>query len=283
VVKRYLVTGAHGQLGREFVDLLAARGADVIGVGRDQLDVTNRSEVRSVIGEIRPHVVVHTAAMTAVDDCESAHDEAFLANALAPKWVVEACESIGATAALFSTDYVFSGELDRPYTEWDATDPRSVYGLSKLGGERAARDADLVVRTSWLCGRYGSNIVKTVLALAAKQTPLTFVTDQIGSPSFAEDVAAATLRLLDNKVTGVAHVTNQGVCSWYEFVGEILAVAGFDPGLVSPIVTAQLDPPRAAHRPKNSALDNAVMRLHGLPETRPWKTALRDVIRGLDG
>jgi len=280
---RYLVTGASGQLGREFVELLDARGHEVLGLGRSELDVTDRRQVVDMISAVAPDVVIHAAAMTAVDACESEADAAFLANAVAPRWVAAAAADVGARVVLFSTDYVFSGELDRPYTEWDSTDPRSIYGLSKRGGEQAAGPGDLVVRTSWLCGQYGSNIVKTVLGLAEAGTEMAFVTDQVGNPSFASDVALATLELVEHEVTGIAHLTNQGSASWYEFVREILSRSGHEPELVRPIITSELDPPRAAIRPKNSRLDNLVPRLHGLEATQPWRDGLTALLASLDG
>lgn len=275
------MTGAAGQLGTDLMRVIGGTPNEVIGLDRTDLDTTDRAAVLSVLRTLDPDVVLHAAAMTAVDACETEPDKAFAANALGPRWVVEGCEATGARAVLFSTDYVFSGELDRPYHEWDLTDPRSVYGLSKLAGERIARPCDLVVRTSWLCGAHGSNMVKTVLGLAAAGREMAFVTDQIGHPSFTFDVAEATMRLIEADATGVAHVTNQGATSWFGFVAGILESAGFSTDLVRPITTEELDPPRPAPRPENSVLDNALMRLLGLPVTRPWQAALADVMREL--
>ncbi len=280
---RYVVTGAGGQLGHDLVAALSLRGADVIALDRASLDVTDRAQVHSVISELSPDIILHAAAMTAVDACETERDAAFASNGLAPRWVIEAAERGAARVVLFSTDYVFSGELDRAYTEWDLPDPRSVYGLSKLAGEQTRRPGDLVIRTSWLCGAHGSNMVKTVLGLARQNKPMAFVTDQIGNPSFTADVAAKTLALVDVEASGVAHVTNAGAVSWYEFVRGILTAGGHDGDLVSPITTAELDPPRPAPRPANSVLDNVVVRLLGLPEARPWEEALAEMVSALDG
>jgi len=280
-VSRFVVTGAGGQLGTDLVKVLDESPHDAVGLSRGELDVTDRAAVHEVIAELSPAVVLHAGAMTAVDVCETEPDAAFAANAIAPRWVVEACDEIGAKVVLFSTDYVFSGDLDRPYNEWDLTGPRSIYGLSKLAGEQALRRRDLVVRTSWLCGANGSNMVKTVLRLASQGVEMSFVEDQIGNPTFTNDLAAMTLRLVEAEATGVAHVTNQGATSWFGFVQGILAAAGHSPDLVRPITTEELDPPRPAPRPANSVLDNGLVRLLDLGETRPWADALREVVEEL--
>jgi len=280
-VSRFVITGAGGQLGTDLVKVLDQSSHDVVGLTRVELDTTDRPAVHDAISELCPDVVLHAGAMTAVDACETDPDAAFLANAIAPKWVVEACEEVGSKVVLFSTDYVFSGELGRAYNEWDLTGPRSIYGLSKLAGEQALRPNDLVVRTSWLCGAYGSNMVKTVLRLASQGVEMSFVEDQIGNPSFTSDVAEMTIRLVEAEASGVAHVTNQGSTSWFGFVQRILAAAGHSTDLVRPITTAELDPPRPAPRPANSVLDNGLARLLDLSETRPWADALREVVEQL--
>ena len=281
-VTKFVVTGASGQLGHSLVCALRSDGHDAVGLTRSDVDVTDRSAVLKAIRSLAPDVVINSAAMTAVDACESDRAGAFAANADAPRWVVEACDAVGARAVLISTDYVFNGELDRPYNETDLVDPRSVYGESKLAGERVARDVDLVVRTSWLCSARGANILKTVLRLASEGKQLSFVTDQIGHPSFANDVARAMIELVDIEACGIAHVTNKGATSWYGFVKGMLEVAGHPTDLVSPITTDQLDPPRPAPRPANSVLDNSVPRQLGVGATRHWRDALADVVRELD-
>ena len=167
-----------------------------------------------------------------------------------------------------STDYVFDGTKKAgPYHEWDTTNPQSVYGRSKLGGEaELAAVGATIVRTSWVCGYVGANMVKTVLRVAsAGDGPLRFVEDQIGHPTFAADLASMLVRLGVERRPGLFHVTNQGAVSWYQFVRDILAAAGHDPARVEPIRTVgDLDPPRPAPRPANSVLDDAALRLCGL-------------------
>jgi dTDP-4-dehydrorhamnose reductase len=275
---RVLVTGAGGQLGRDVVEVCERAGDDVVGADRARLDVTDRDAVLGAITAWRPDAVVHCAAWTAVDACEGDPDRAMLANALAVRWVREACDRTGAHLVHVSTDYVFDGELERPYVEWDATSPRSVYGRSKLAGEVEAGEDAAIVRTSWVCGEHGNNMVRTVLRLAAERDELAFVDDQRGCPTFTADLAPVLRRLALDRRRGVHHVTNQGAVSWYEFVREMVTAAGRDPAMVRPISTADLQPPRPAPRPANSVLDNAVLRLAGLPLLRDFRAPLQELV-----
>ena len=281
---RVLVTGAAGQVGREVVALCERAGDDVTAVDRTTVDVTDRDAVLGAITTVRPHAVIHAAAWTAVDACEADPGRAFAANALAVRWVAEGCRLAGSHLVTLSTDYVFDGTKAVPYHEWDLPAPRSVYGASKLGGEREALDggvAAAVVRTSWVCGRHGSNMVKTVLRLAAEPGRLRFVHDQIGHPTFAADLAVMLRRLAADRRTGLHHVTNQGAVSWFEFAGEVLRAAGHDPARVEPVATADLRPPRPAARPANSLLDNVVVRAAGLPLLRDFRAPLAELVAAL--
>lgn len=278
---RLLVTGAGGQLGHDVVRHAAQAGDEVIGTDRDRLDVTRRDQVFGAITSWRPDAVIHCAAWTAVDACESDRDRAFAANALAVRWLREATELAGAHLVHVSTDYVFDGELDRPYHEWDVTNPTSVYGASKLAGEREAGGGASVVRTSWVCGEYGHNMVHTVLRLSAERDTLAFVDDQRGCPTFTADLAPMLRRMAVERRSGVHHVTNQGAVSWYEFVRAIVAEAGRDPDMVQPIRTADLNPPRPAPRPANSVLDNAVLRAAGIPLLRDFRAPLAELVRAV--
>ncbi|MCA1656375.1 MAG: NAD(P)-dependent oxidoreductase [Actinobacteria bacterium] len=179
--------------------------------------------------------------------------------------VAEAARMLGARTCYVSTDYVFDGTASRPYVEWDVPGPLSVYGRSKLAGEAVMGPDDAVVRTSWVCGRHGRNFVKTVVGRARDGQKLTVVDDQHGCPTFAEDLAPMIRRLVVGRRPGVFHVTNQGATTWFGFARDAVAAAGLDPGLVQPISTAELDPPRAAPRPAFGVLDNAALRLSGLP------------------
>ena len=188
---------------------------------------------------------------------------------------------VGARVCYVSTDYVFDGTASSPYREWDDPNPRSVYGRSKLGGERELDPGSTLVRTSWVCGLNGRNFVKTVLRLADERDELTVVDDQHGCPTFTPDLAEMIRRLVVARLPGTFHVTNQGSTSWFGFAREILAAAGLDPGRVRPIPTAGLDPPRPAPRPANSVLDNAALRLSGLPLLPDYHEPLERMVKEL--
>ena len=272
---RVLVTGAGGQVGREVAARFdRATQHELTALSHDTLDVGDRDAVLSTITSLRPDAVIHTAAWTAVDACESDPDRAHRVNALGTRHVAEACGLTGAHLVALSTDYVFDGTKPGPYVEWDSTNPTSAYGRSKLAGEVEALrlPGAAVVRTSWVCGLHGSNMVKTVLHLAAERETLAFVDDQRGHPTFAADLAVMLERLVVSRLPGVHHVTNQGAVSWYEFARAVMEAAGLDPGRVRPISTAEVDPPRPARRPANSVLDNASLRLQGI-ELLPHFTA----------
>lgn len=280
---RVLVTGATGQLGRDTAEKFAASGHEVVAAGRRELDVAHRDQVLSVVGSVSPDVVVNCAAFTAVDACEAEVDRAYQVNALAVRHVAEAARRFGAHLCHVSTDYVFSGDKGGPYHEWDRPDPQSVYGATKLAGEQEAGEEATVVRTSWLCGRHGSNMVTTVLRLASEGEPMRFVDDQRGSPSFTTDVAAVIERLCADRRPGLYHVTNQGEASWYEFARETMTAAGHDPDRVVPITTAELQPPRPAARPANSVLENRALALAGLDRPPDYRAPLSRLVADLLG
>lgn len=278
---RVLVTGAGGQLGRDVVLACGAAGDDVVAAGHATLDVADRDAVLGALTTVRPDAVVHCGAWTAVDACEGDPERAWAVNALAVRWVAEGCRRTGAHLVHVSTDYVFDGTKDRPYVEWDTPNPTSVYGRSKLGGEREALEAGIgatVARTSWVCGEHGANMVKTIMRLASERPELAFVDDQVGHPSFCADLAPALRRLAVDRRPGVHHVTNQGAVSWWGFAREVVASMGKDPDMVRPISTADLQPPRPAPRPANSVLDNMAMRLGGLGELRDFREPLAELV-----
>ena len=279
---KVLITGAGGQLGHDVVAVCAAAGDDVAAADHATLDLGDRDAVLGAVTSTRPDVVVNAGAWTAVDACESDPDRAWRVNALGPRHVMDAARRVGAHVVHVSTDYVFDGTKLDPYVEWDATNPRSVYGASKLGGEREIDPGSTIVRTAWVCGEHGANMVKTVLRLADRPE-LAFVDDQRGSPTFTADLAVAIRRLAADRRPGLFHVTNQGQVSWYEFVRDILAAAGHDPAKVRPIATADLDPPRPAPRPANSVLDNAALRLAGFPLLPHYRDGLAALVKRLQG
>ena len=281
---RVLVTGAGGQLGRDTVIACAAAGDDVTGLDRTALNVVDRDAVLGAVTTLRPDAVIHCAAWTAVDACESDQARAMAANALAVRWVAEACDRVGAHLVHLSTDYVFDGSKPDPYHEWDTPNPQSVYGASKLAGEHEALalgTAAAVARTSWVCGEHGPNMVKTIMRLANERTELSFVNDQIGQPSFCADLAPMLRRLAIDRRSGIHHVTNQGAVSWFEFAQAVVIAMGKSGDMVHPISTADLHPPRAATRPANSVLDNCVVRSAGLPMLGDFRAPLAALISRL--
>jgi dTDP-4-dehydrorhamnose reductase len=282
---KVLLTGAGGQLGHDLRIHCEAMGDEVVAATHAALDVADRDAAYQAVLSVRPDVVLHAGAWTAVDACEGDRERAFRVNALGTRWVADASRRAGAYLCYVSTDYVFDGTKDGPYVEWDPTGPQSVYGASKLGGEHEVAEhapGACTVRTSWVCGEHGKNMVKTVLGLADRPE-LAFVDDQRGCPSFTADLAVTIRSLAVSRVPGVFHVTNQGVASWYEFVRNILAAAGHDPAKVRPIATVDLDPPRPAPRPANSVLDNAALRAAGFPLLPRYRESLGHLVKTLTG
>jgi dTDP-4-dehydrorhamnose reductase len=298
---RILITGADGQLGRDLLDCLAGQvplggrrcallgpegprpdpGHEVLATDIDTMPVDDREAVLTTITAFRPELVLHGGALTAVDTCEVEVDLAFAVNAVGTRHVAEAAELVGAHMVYVSTDYVFDGTNDRPYREWDAPRPTSVYGASKLAGERECRPGSTIVRTSWVCGAHGANMVVTALRLASEDGELRFVDDQHGSPTFTADLAPAIVTLGLDRRPGIFHVTNSGATTWWGLVRAVLAEAGADPERVRPISTAELDPPRPAPRPANSVLDNMALRLSGLPTLPDWRDGLARLVPAL--
>lgn len=277
---RILVTGAEGQLGVELVRALSVHG-EVIGVDIAELDVTH-PQCADRIAALAPGWVVHAAGATDVDGCEREPDVAMAVNAEGTRRVAEGCRRAGAGLVYFSTDYVFDGRKGAPYTEGDPLAPLNAYGRSKLEGERAVRSLAsrwLIIRTAWLYGTHGKNFVKTILKKVEAGEPLRVVDDQVGSPTYAADLAGAVALLLSRGLTGVFHVTNSGSCSWYEFTLEILRLTVADVNSVKRITSEELK--RPARRPAYSVLENAAWRAAGLPSLRPWSEALADMLASL--
>ena len=299
---RILITGADGQLGRDLLDCLQGRvplggrrcallgpegprpspGHEVLGTDIDTMPVDDREAVLTTFAAFRPELVLHGGALTAVDTCETEVDLAFAVNGIGTRHVAEAADLVGAHMVYVSTDYVFDGTADRPYREWDTPRPTSVYGASKLAGERECRPGSTIVRTSWVCGAHGANMVVTALRLASEgDGELRFVDDQHGSPTFTADLAPAIVTLGLDRRTGIFHVTNSGATTWWGLVRAVLAEAGADPERVRPISTAELHPPRPAPRPANSVLDNMALRLSGLPALPDWQDGLARLVPAL--
>ena len=276
---KVLITGGHGQLATDLA--LTFDAADTLVLSREDLDISRPEAVDSIMLRYRPEIVINTAAWTDVDGCESNEAKARSINSWGPKNVVASAQKCGARVVQISTDYVFDGLLDRPYVERDRTNPQSIYGQTKLEGELAMREQDLIVRTSWLCGLHGSNILKTIVNLASSETPMVFVDDQIGHPSFTRDIAVTIRELVHLQAHGIFHVTNQGAVSWFEFAQTILEHMGRPSTQVTAIASSELDPPRPAPRPPNSVLENSALQRAGLHPPPNFRETLPELLEVL--
>ena len=258
---KLLITGAAGQLGTDLVLSAQKSGHQVIATIHADLDITDKSQVDRVVGEAKADAIIHAAAWTAVDACESDPQRAMSVNRNGTANIVSAARKSGSRVIYISTDYVFDGTKPTPYIESDLPNPQSVYGASKLAGEQQLDlTTDQIVRISWVCGEHGANMVKTILRLAATNPTLTFVDDQIGSPTFTSDAAPMIIEMATAGLAGIWHVTNQGSTSWFGFARDVLTCAGLDADRVIATTTKLLQPARPAKRPTNSVLENAKMR-----------------------
>ena len=281
MIPRILVFGSGGQVGSSLVHQGdSAPECQVYGVDQEQLDLTDTGSIGAFIREISPDWVVNGAAYTAVDRAEDDAATAHLINADAPGAMAAACAEIGAGFIHYSTDYVFSGDSTRPYRESDETGPRSVYGVTKLEGEKQvlANYADsTILRTAWVYSRDGANFVNTMLRLAGEREQLSVVNDQHGTPTLAADLAALALGIIKQSGSkqsgaGIYHATSGGQTTWFEFCCEIFAVAGVSGVEVKPVSTS--DYPTRATRPAYSVLDNSKLQ-NGFGITLPhWKASL---------
>jgi len=252
----------------------------IVPVTHADLDIGNPVQTAQLLSSHKPDCVINCAAYTDVDGCESDPDRAFAINADGVKNLAHACRETRAKLIHISTDYVFDGASQRPYVEDDATNPLSVYGRSKLAGERYVQDileSYVIVRTEWLYGRQGKHFVGTMLQLARERDVLEVVDDQTGSPTCAADLAQAIAALLAASAKGIYHVTNAGSCTWYGFACRILALAG-STTRVKPITSARLA--RPAPRPANSVLNCSKFTWKTGQVLRPWDQALADFLQG---
>jgi dTDP-4-dehydrorhamnose reductase len=253
---RVLVTGAGGMLGQALLPALEAAGHEALGLKHGDADVTRLDALRHPLKSFQPDWIIHLAAFTRVDDCEAQADRAHLVNGLGARNAAQAAMEANAGILALSTDYVFDGAARRPYREYDPVGPRSVYGASKLAGERAVREVNprhIIVRSAWLYGRGGPNFVDTILRKRRAGEPLKVVDDQRGSPTFTADLAPALVRLVQAAQYGTYHCTNGGECSWHELATYALGRSGLDPE-IERTDTRSLG--RHAVRPAYSVLSN---------------------------
>ena len=278
---RILLTGAAGQVGRALQECAPA-GVDLMPLDRNHLDLADAKAIFEQVRGIAPQIIINAAAYTQVDLAEDEPDQATRLNAEAVKHLVESAGEVGAKVVHISTDFVFDGEGGRPYTSADIPRPKSVYGGSKLDGEKALRETDLLVRTAWVYDSSGRNFVTTMLRLFRERDTVSVVSDQIGTPTSASDLARALWHLIDLDAAGVLHFTNSGVASWYDFAIAIAEEAKMQ-GLLDRDVEILPIPssayPTKAVRPHNSVLDcNEAYRLLGAHAPH-WRRALRAVLK----
>ncbi|MBU3155543.1 dTDP-4-dehydrorhamnose reductase [Clostridium estertheticum] len=276
---KILITGANGQLGRELANQYKEKkGIDLILTRRSDLDISNINEVYSFVNENKPDVIINCAALTAVDKCETEIDMAYKINAIGPKNLAIAANEIGAEIVQVSTDYVFSGNMDKPLTEFDKIDPLTIYGKTKLEGEILVKNHNpkhYIVRTAWLYGD-GNNFVKTMINLSKTNTTLKVVNDQKGTPTSTVDLARTIIKLIEQKNYGLFHCTCKGECTWYEFTKEIFRFKGITT-TVLPCTTDEF--PRPAKRPEYSVLRNYMLELTTGDITRTWQEAIHEYLK----
>lgn len=279
---RVLVTGACGMLGAQVCLALDGRHhvipTDVLP-GCEMLDITSTSDVFDTINRTRPELVIHCAAMTDVDGCTRDPDQAFRVNGIGTWNLACACASIDCAIAYVSTDYVFDGAKGEPYTEFDSPNPLNPYGASKLAGEQAVTELcpkHYVVRTSWLFAPRGKNFPTSILKAAESRKELKVVADQVGSPTYAKDLAEFLASLAGSPLYGLYHFTNAGSCSWYEFAKYLIEAAGMTELEVVPIRSE--DWPTPTRRPSYSVLRRYKLELLGRDAARPWHEAAAEFV-----
>lgn len=298
---KILITGADGQLGSELVKIIKCgkseigyisdeiKSSDIMVTNAHELDITDFSKVSKKMNELAPDIIINCAAMTNVDGCEENSDVAFKVNSIGPRNLAICSNKIGAKLVHVSTDYVFNGKLydekgaiRKPFAEYDKTEPYTVYGKSKLLGEKYVSEFAnkyFIFRTAWLYGYMGSNFVYTMLRLGESKDSISVVNDQIGNPTSANDLAYHILKVIGGNDYGVYHCTGQGECSWYEFACEIMKISGLK-CKVNPCTSKEYN--SIAKRPEYSSLDNMMLRSIGMDEMRHWKEALVEFITNIN-
>jgi len=278
---KVLITGSKGQLGLELKKQFDfhLENCNIIETDIHNLDISNPKEVFSMLKKEKPDFVVNCAAYTNVDACENNETSAFRVNAIGPQNLSVGSFEIGTKIIQISTDYVFDGKGNLPKREYDSINPKSVYGKSKALGEKLVRETNprhFIIRTAWLYGE-GNNFVRTMLKLSAEKDEISIVDDQFGSPTSTKELAASIIKLMQTENYGTYHGTCEGNCSWYDFAEKIFELKGIKVKLKR-ITTEQLN--RPAERPKNSVLDNYMLKLLGINTFKNWEDALINYLEG---
>jgi len=280
---KLLIIGCNGMLGHDMVAEARKAGHVVFCVDHPEIDITKPESVKSHAETFRPEAIINCAAYTAVDLCETNRETAFAVNGAGAGNIARAASGIGAKLVHISTDYVFDGRAMKPYVEDDPTGPATVYGQSKLEGEKLVGNnctRAFILRIAWLYGKNGNNFVKTIRSIAAKNVtdnkPLRVVNDQWGTPTWTVEVCRQILKLLETGHYGLYHATNEGMCTWFDFAKKIVASANI-PCEVLPCTTKEL--PRPAPRPQYSVLENRNLKKLGLNIMQDWEKAFEEFLR----
>lgn len=284
---KVFVTGAKGQLGFDVINELTSRGHEAIGVDIEEMDITDKEQVHSMIGKVKPDAVIHCAAWTAVDAAEDEENRSKVhdINASGTKYIAEECKALGCKMMYISTDYVFDGQGEEPWLP-DCKDyaPLNVYGQTKLDGELAVRELlqkFFVVRIAWVFGKHGNNFIKTMLKLGKTHDTLRVVNDQVGTPTYTFDLARLLVDMIETDKYGNYHATNEGgYISWADFAKEIFAQSGMSINVI-PVTTAEYGKSKAA-RPYNSRLDKSKLIENGFTPLPSWQDALKRYLKELE-
>ncbi|HIT88986.1 MAG TPA: dTDP-4-dehydrorhamnose reductase [Candidatus Merdenecus merdavium] len=278
---KILVTGCHGQLGRAINKEYAGNtNVELVNTDVAELDITSIDKVMNMIKEVKPSAIINCAAHTGVDACETDLDNAYKINAIGPRNLAIAAREVGAKLVQVSTDYVFAGDGDKPYTEFDRPNPQGAYGKTKYEGERFVEQFGkdyFTIRTAWLYGD-GNNFAKTMLRLSETKDTVRVVGDQFGTPTTASELAKMIVHLLPTDNYGLFHGTCEGMCSWADFAKEVFTLAGKDTK-VEAITTAEY--PTPAVRPAYSVLDNYMLTLTSDYKLKHWKEAAKEYMANL--
>lgn len=278
---KVLVTGVKGQLGHDVVKELLSRSHQAIGVDIEEMDITDAEKVRKVIGEAGCDAVIHCAAYTAVDAAEDNEALCRRINARGTENIARVCQEQNISMMYLSTDYVFSGDGERPWKPDDKRQPLNVYGQTKYEGELAIQeylDRYFIIRISWVFGLNGGNFIKTMLNLGKTRDVITVVNDQVGSPTYTKDLAVLMVDMIESEKYGIYHASNEGFCSWYEFANEIFKQAGISV-TVKPVTSDEY--PSKAKRPSNSRMDKTKLDDNGFKRLPDWKDALSRYLQEL--
>lgn len=275
---KILVTGFTGQLGYDVVKYGRKSGLEMIGVGSEDFDITNKDDVFYYVKKHRPDSIIHCAAYTAVDKAEDDKETCWNVNVEGTKNLVKAAKKLDAKFMYISTDYVFNGQGEKPYKETDEPKPIGYYGFTKLKGEEVVKEhleKWFVIRISWVFGINGNNFVKSMLRLAESRKEINVVSDQIGSPTYTADLARLLIEMIQSNKYGIYHATNEGFCSWADFAKEIFKQAKYEVK-VNPISTEEY--PTRAIRPKNSRLSKEKLVDNGFTPLPSWQDAIKRYI-----